>query len=78
MIVSDELHSEDTIKFALAATALQDGAVFTAFRAAARRRVVWEIGGGWGGFAYHFKTLCPNVTYLITGSPSGCSCRRCT
>jgi hypothetical protein len=28
---------------------------------------VWEIGGGWGGFAYQFKTLCPDVTYLITG-----------
>jgi hypothetical protein len=30
---------------------------------------VWEIGGGWGGLAYHFKTLCPDVTYLITGPP---------
>ncbi len=69
VMVSDELHSEDSIKFALAATALQDGAVFTAFRAASYRRVVWEIGGGWGGFARHFKALCPNVTYVITGRP---------
>jgi len=30
---------------------------------------VWEIGGGWGGFAYQFKTLCPNATYLIVDLP---------
>ena len=34
-----------------------------------RRRLVWEIGGSWGGFAYQFKTICPNVTYLVTGIP---------
>ena len=27
------------------------------------------MGGGWGGFAFQFKTLCPNVTYVITGLP---------
>src|SRR5690606_25036470 len=31
----------------------------------AARRLVWEIGGGWGGFAYQFKTLFPDVTYVI-------------
>jgi hypothetical protein len=30
---------------------------------------VWDIGGGWGGFAFQFKTICRNVTYLITGLP---------
>jgi hypothetical protein len=30
---------------------------------------VWEIGGGWGGFAYQFKRVCPNVTYVTTGHP---------
>ena len=30
---------------------------------------MWEIGGGWGGFAYQFKTLCPEAAYLITGHP---------
>ena len=33
------------------------------------RRLVWEVGGGWGGFACQFKTVCPNVTYLITARP---------
>lgn len=39
------------------------------FRAPSPGRTVWEIGGGWGGFAYRVKTLCPAVTYLVTGLP---------
>jgi len=35
----------------------------------AERRLVWEIGAGWGGFPYQFKTVCPNVTYVITDFP---------
>jgi hypothetical protein len=70
VMVSDELHSEDSIKFSLAAAALYDGAVLTAIQSASRRPLVWEIGGGWGGFARHFKTLCPGATYLITASPA--------
>jgi hypothetical protein len=64
-----EQYNEDTMKFFNALVALQDGAVLAPCREAAGRRLVWEIGGGWGGFAYQFKTLCPNVTYLITGMP---------
>lgn len=58
----------DTVRFFSALVALQDGAVLTTCRQQ-NRCLVWEIGGGWGGFAYQFKTICPNVTYLITGSP---------
>ena len=61
--------NEETLRWFAAAIALEDGGVLPQFRAAARRQLVWEIGGGWGGFAYAFKTLCPNVTYLITGIP---------
>jgi hypothetical protein len=57
----------DTVRFFHALVALQDGAVLAPFRGG-ERRLVWEIGGGWGGFAYQFKTVCPNVTYLMTGS----------
>ena len=64
-----ELYNEDTLRFFTALAALDDAAVLGEFRGTSRRRVVWEIGGGWGGFAYHFKTACPNVTYLITGAP---------
>ncbi len=60
--------NEDTLRFFSVLVALQDGAVLPPFRQQPRR-IVWEIGGGWGGFAYQFKTVCPNVTYLITGNP---------
>ena len=64
-----ELYNEDTLMFFKAIVALHDGAVAQAYRAPAERRLVWEIGGGWGGFAFQFKTLFPNVTYLVTGLP---------
>jgi hypothetical protein len=57
------------LRFFRALSVLQDAAVLRDFRNGTRR-IVWEIGGGWGGFAYQFKTVCPNVTYLITGSPN--------
>jgi putative sugar O-methyltransferase len=66
---NDRLFNQDTVTFFKTMAALKDGGVLTPFRAATSRRIVWEIGGGWGGFAYQFKTLCPNVTYVITGLP---------
>ena len=62
-------YNEDTVRFFKAMIALQDGGVLADCRACDNRRLVWEIGGGWGGFAFQFKTICPNVTYLITGIP---------
>ena len=59
----------ETLRSFAAAIALQDGGIFEQFQAGRRRQLVWEIGGGWGGFAYAFRTLCPNTTYLITGVP---------
>jgi hypothetical protein len=63
------LYNEDTIRYFKALTALHDGAVLDEFRGRTERRIVWEIGGGWGGFAFQFKTICRNVTYVITGIP---------
>ena len=63
------LYNEDTIRYFKALTALQDGAVLDQFRSNTERGLVWEIGGGWGGFGLQFKTLHPNVTYLITAVP---------
>ena len=66
------LYNEDTARYFSTLVALQDAAVLPAFRGNdenSARRLVWEIGGGWGGFAYQFKRVCPNVTYLITGPP---------
>jgi hypothetical protein len=64
-----ERFNEDTVKYLKALVALHDGGVLPALRRTPQRRVVWEIGGGWGGFAYQFKTICPNVTYVVTGIP---------
>jgi hypothetical protein len=64
------LYNEDTVKFFNVLVGLQDAAVLQDFRAPARRRLVWEIGGGWGGFAYRFTRVCPNVTYVISAPPS--------
>jgi putative sugar O-methyltransferase len=63
------LYNQDTVTSFNALVALQDAAVLQAFRHVEPRQVVWEIGGGWGGFAYQFKRVCPNVTYVITGHP---------
>lgn len=67
-----ELYNEDTLTFFKALVALHDGAVLQSYRASTQRRLVWEIGGGWGGFAFQFKTLFPDVTYLITALPDAC------
>lgn len=64
-----ELFNIDTLKFFEVLIALERGAILDEFRNASERRLVWEIGAGWGGFPYQFKTLCPNVTYVITDFP---------
>lgn len=61
--------NEDTLRSYRVISLLEDAALLGEFRGPAPRRTVWEIGGGWGGFAYHFKSICPNVTYLVTGRP---------
>jgi hypothetical protein len=62
-------YNEETLRHFRVMSLLDDAAVLAHFRGA-DRRTVWEIGGGWGGFAWQFKRLCPNVTYLITGHPT--------
>jgi hypothetical protein len=63
------LYNQDTARHFGVLIALQDAAILQAFREAGPRRVVWEIGGGWGGFAYQFTRVCPRVTYMISGAP---------
>jgi hypothetical protein len=68
-VAKDGRFNEDTLKFFNVLVALQDAAIIEEYQRGPERRLVWEIGGGWGGFAYQFKTIHPNVTYLITGAP---------
>lgn len=67
--VDGQLFNIDTLKFFEVLIALHKGAVLPEFRGNAERRLVWEIGAGWGGLPYQFKTLCPNVTYVISDFP---------
>jgi putative sugar O-methyltransferase len=67
--IDGQIYNLDTLKFFEVLTVLERGAVLPEFRGGAERRLVWEIGAGWGGFPYQFKTLCPNVTYVITDLP---------
>jgi hypothetical protein len=67
--IRGQLLNQDTVRFYRLLAALEDAAVLGSFRRASRRPTVWEIGGGWGGFAYQFKTLFPDVTYVITAAP---------
>jgi hypothetical protein len=66
--IDGALYNSDTLKFFEALVALERGAVLDEIRAPGRR-LVWEIGAGWGGFAYQFKTLFPDTTYVIVDLP---------
>jgi hypothetical protein len=67
--IGGELVNIDTLKFYEALIAMERGGMLAGFRESGDRRVVWEIGAGWGGFARCFKTLFPDVTYVITDLP---------
>lgn len=62
-------HNVDTLKFFEVLTGMQRARCLEPFRDADRRRMVVEIGAGWGGFAYQFKTLFPRTTYVIVDFP---------
>ena len=68
--VDDAFYNEDTLRFFRIVCLLNDAAVIREFQPQAPRATFWEIGGGWGGFAHYFKTLFPEVTYLITAPPT--------
>jgi len=62
-------HNVDTLKFFEVLTGMQRAGLLEAFRTADRRRMVVEIGAGWGGFACQVKTLFPRTTYVIVDFP---------
>lgn len=67
--IDGSLINLDTLKFFEVLIALERGGVLGAFRDPGRRMEVLEIGSGWGGFAYQFKTLFPRVRYTIVDLP---------
>ncbi|MEQ1909601.1 MAG: putative sugar O-methyltransferase [Vicinamibacterales bacterium] len=66
--IDGRLFNVDTIKFYEVLAGMKRAGTLDPF-STGERRVVWEIGAGWGGFAYQFKTLFPNTTYVITDLP---------
>ncbi len=63
------LYNEDTLLRFRVMSLLQDAGVLAEMRETPARPTLWEIGGGWGGFAFHLKSVCPHATYLATGHP---------
>jgi glycosyltransferase involved in cell wall biosynthesis len=66
--IDGRLYNVDTLKFFEVFVGMERGGVLPALRAI-DRPVVCEIGAGWGGFAYQFKTAFPRATYVIVDFP---------
>ena len=66
--IGGRLFNVDTLKFFEVLIGMERGGVLPALRQR-ERPVVCEIGAGWGGFAYQFKTLFPNATCVIVDFP---------
>jgi hypothetical protein len=60
----------DTLKFYEVLIGMEKAGLLSQFRGPQlERKVVMEIGSGWGGFAYQFKKLAPNTTYICLDLP---------
>lgn len=63
------VHTADTLRYFEVLSALRLAMALPSSASVRTRTVVWEIGGGWGGLAYQFKTLFPQVTYVLSAHP---------
>ena len=66
--IDGRLFNVDTLKFYEVLIGMERGGVLPALRRN-ERPVVCEIGSGWAGFAYQFKTLFPRATYVLVDFP---------
>jgi len=68
--IDGQLINLDTLKFYESLLVMDEAGLLAPFREdPGTRRLVVEIGPGWGGFARQFKTLFPNVTYVLVDLP---------
>ncbi len=67
--IDGELYNVDTLKFTEVLLGMETAGLLDILKSNNRRNLVWEIGAGWGGFPYQFKTLFPDTTYMITDFP---------
>ena len=63
------LFTADTLSYYEILAALKFGVVLGLHQAPEGRPVIWEVSRDWGGFAYQFKTLFPDVTYIVSSHP---------
>ncbi len=68
--VGGALVNFDTLKFYEGLIVLDREGCLAPCRSGGARRTVVEIGSGWGGFAYQFKTLFPRTTYVLVDLPA--------
>ncbi len=66
--IENKLINIDTLKFYECLIALDKFGALENFKKE-ETSIVIEIGAGWGGFAYQFKKLFQNTTYLIVDFP---------
>lgn len=66
--IDGSLYNVDTIKFFEVMLGMERAGVLDTLRGA-ESPVVCEIGSGWGGFAYTFKTLFPDATVVLVDFP---------
>jgi len=67
--IGGHLYNVDTLKFFEVLVGMRRAGILDRFGPGVQRRLTWEIGGGWGGFAYQFKILFPHTTYVIVDFP---------
>lgn len=69
--IDGALYNLDTLRYYECLLAMDKGKLLNQFRDPdAGRKIAVEIGAGWGGFAYQFKTLFPHTTYVIVDFPA--------
>lgn len=67
--IGGKLVNADTLRFYESLITLEKSGFLKQFRDNRERKIILEIGAGWGGFAYQVKTLFPNLTYVIVDLP---------
>ncbi len=67
--VGPGLANLDTLKFYEVLIGMSKAGLLKRFRDPETPRVALEIGSGWGGFAYQFKKVCPQSTYVCVDLP---------
>lgn len=68
-LIDGKKYNADTINFFECLIAMDKSGLLENVKSQNKRSVVLEIGSGWGGLTYQFKTLFPNTTYVMVDLP---------